>query len=63
MITKLTQNLEAGDKYNMSQIGYDPITITSATRLDNLFVRLEGTRDADGSIAVCTVLADIEIFQ
>ncbi len=63
MITKLTQNLEAGDKYNLSQIGYEPMTITKATRLDNLFVRLEGTRDADGAITVCTVLADTEIFQ
>lgn len=63
MITRLTQDLQVGDKYNLSQVGYDLMTITKVTRIDKTFVRLDGTRDADGGIAVCTVLADIEVFQ
>lgn len=63
MITRLTQDLQAGDTYNMSQIGYEPMTITKVTRLNKQFVRLDGTRNSDNAACVCTVLADIEVFQ
>lgn len=63
MITRLTQDLQVGDKYNLSQLGYDPMTIAKVTRIDKTFVRLDGTRDADGSTVMHTVFADMEVFQ
>ena len=64
MITKLSQNLLAGDVYNLSQWGYDVMTVSKVKHSESeRVVVLDGVRQKDGSAVSVTVPAHIEIFQ
>jgi hypothetical protein len=62
MTTRLTQHLTAGEQWNMSQLGHDPMTIASVTHnRANGTVVLEGVREKNGKTYWVTIPSDIEL--
>lgn len=62
MNTRLTQDLTAGEQWNMSQLGHDPMTITGVTHNKARgTVVLEGVREKNGQTYWVTIPSDIEL--
>lgn len=62
MNARLTQHLTAGEQWNMSQQGHDPMTIkTVKHNRSSGTVVLEGVREKNGKTYWVTIPSDIEL--